>query len=81
MLCPKMCTMQPLYLRPPGTVPSPCGKTARFPLKKIPDCAAKYLDTYFCTFFLSHSQHCQWETLAQNMREFLSGYLGLTLSN
>ena len=37
MLCPKMCTMQPLYLRPPGTVPSPCGKTARFPPEKIPD--------------------------------------------
>ncbi len=37
---------------------------------------AKYLDTYFCTFLLSHSQQYQWETLAQNIREFLSRYLG-----
>ena len=32
--------MQPLYLRPPGAAPSPCGKTARFPPENIPGCAA-----------------------------------------
>src|SRR2546425_5747800 len=35
----------------------------------------KYLDIYFCTFLLSHSQQYQWDALAQNMREFLSRYL------
>ena len=35
----------------------------------------KYLDVYFCAFFLSHPKQYHRETLAQNMREFLSRYL------
>jgi hypothetical protein len=35
-------------------------------------------EAYFCTFLLSHFQQYQWETLAQNMREFLSRYLEST---
>jgi drug/metabolite transporter (DMT)-like permease len=38
-------------------------------------CCSKYLDVYFCTFFLSHPKQYQQEPLAQNMQEFLSRYL------
>src|SRR6266571_2078136 len=41
----------------------------------------RYLDTYFCTFFLSHSQQYQWETCTQNMREFLSRYLDCDMAD
>ncbi len=47
------------------------------PFDRLLIAQAKYLDIYFCTLFVSRSQQYQWETLVQNVREFLSRYLTL----
>ena len=40
---------------------------------RLGDIVSKYLDTYFCTFFLSHPQQYQWETSAKTCENFCPG--------